>query len=100
MNERIVMTKFADYHGTFAENAPDTVEIINGTEAATVRTMMANGELEISDQWQTYDAYQSLGPAGRGPAGVLCRRPGALPHDEHQDRSPGRRPRAQGPWLT
>ncbi|WP_454940032.1 ABC transporter substrate-binding protein [Evtepia sp.] len=60
MNERIVMTKFADYHGTFAENAPDTVEIINGTEAATVRTMMANGELEISDQWQTYDAYQSL----------------------------------------
>ncbi|MGI6013270.1 MAG: ABC transporter substrate-binding protein [Oscillospiraceae bacterium] len=61
VNDRIVMTKFEDYHGKFAENAPDTVEMINGTEAATVRTMMANGQLEISDQWQTYEAYQALG---------------------------------------
>ncbi len=61
MNQRIVMSKFNGYHGTFAENAPDTVELINGTEAATVRTMMANGELEISDEWQTYEAYQALG---------------------------------------
>lgn len=61
INDRIVMSKFEDYHGTFAENAPETVEVINGTEAATVRTMMANGQLEISDQWQTYEAYQSLG---------------------------------------
>ena len=60
INDRIVMEKFDQYHGTFAENAPETVEIINGTEAATVRTMMANGELEISDQWQTYEAYQAL----------------------------------------
>ena len=60
INDRIVMGKFADYHGTFAENAPETVEIINGTEATTIRTMMANGELEISDQWQTYEAYQAL----------------------------------------
>ncbi len=61
VNERIVMKKFAEYHGEFAENAPETVEMINGTEAATVRTMMANGELEISDQWQTYESYQALG---------------------------------------
>ena len=61
VNEKIVMKKFADYHGQFAENAPETVEMINGTEAATVRTMMANGQLEISDQWQTYEAYQALG---------------------------------------
>lgn len=61
VNDRVVMTRFADYHGTFAENAPDTVEIINGTEAATVRTMMANGQLEISDQWQTHEAYEALG---------------------------------------
>ena len=60
INDRIVMNKFEQYHGTFAENAPETVEIINGTEAATVRTMMANHELEISDQWQTYEAYQAL----------------------------------------
>lgn len=61
VNDRVVMTRFADYHGTFAENAPDAVEIINGTEAATVRTMMANGQLEISDQWQTHEAYEALG---------------------------------------
>ena len=61
VNDRVVMTRFADYYGTFAENAPDTVEIINGTEAATVRTMMANGQLEISDQWQTHESYEALG---------------------------------------
>ncbi len=61
VNDRVVMTRFADYHGTFADNAPDAVEIINGTEAATVRTMMANGQLEISDQWQTHEAYEALG---------------------------------------
>ena len=61
VNDRIVIEKFDEYHGTFAENAPKTMELINGTEAATVRTMMANGQLEVSDQWQTYEAYQALG---------------------------------------
>jgi len=61
VNDRIVIEKFDEYHGTFAEGAPEVMELINGTEAATVRTMMANGELEVSDQWQTYEAYQALG---------------------------------------
>lgn len=61
VNDRIVIEKFDEYHGTFAENAPEVMELINGTEAATVRTMMANGQLEVSDQWQTYEAYQALG---------------------------------------
>ena len=60
VNDRIVIEKFDEYHGTFAENAPKVMELINGTEAATVRTMMANGQLEVSDQWQTYEAYQAL----------------------------------------
>lgn len=61
INDRITMKQFDQYHGTFAEKAPETVIIINGTEAATVRTMMANGELEISDQWQTFESYKALG---------------------------------------
>ena len=60
LQDRIIMDKYAGYFGEFAENAPDTVEIILNTETATIRTMMAGGELEISDQWQTNEAYAAL----------------------------------------
>lgn len=61
INDRIVIEQFADYHESINEKAPKTMELINGTEATTVRTMMANGQLEVSDQWQTYESYQALG---------------------------------------
>ncbi len=60
VQDRIVMEKFDDYFAEWEENAPETVEIIMNTEAATIRTMMENGELEISDQWQTDEAYSAL----------------------------------------
>ncbi len=60
VQDRIILSKFADYFGEFEENAPDTVEIIMNTETATIRTMMTNGQLEISDQWQTEEAYKAL----------------------------------------
>lgn len=60
VQDRIVLKKFDDYFGDFEENAPDTVEIIMNTETATIRTMMSNGQLEISDQWQTDEAYSAL----------------------------------------
>ena len=60
VQDRVIMSKNAGYFGEFAQNAPDRVEIILNTETATIRTMMASGELEISDQWQTNEAYTAL----------------------------------------
>ena len=61
VQDRLVMKKNSNYFGTFEKNAPDTVELISGTEGATVRTLMSSGQLEISDQWQTNEAYTALG---------------------------------------
>lgn len=61
LEEFLQMEKFGDWWGEFAPNAPDQVRFIATTEAATVRTLMSNGEMEISDQWQTTDALENLG---------------------------------------
>lgn len=58
--DRLVATAFEDYWGEINENAPETIELIGVTQTATVRTWMTNGELEISDSWQTEEAYQAL----------------------------------------
>lgn len=51
---------FADYIIPFADNAPEMISFINNTEAATVRTMLGNGELECSDPWQTAESINAL----------------------------------------
>jgi len=61
----VLMEKFPDYWGKnyvgmIEEDAPDLVKFIATTEAITVRTLMANRELEISDQWQTEEAFATL----------------------------------------
>lgn len=58
--DRICMAQFADYYQEWEENAPEAVEVIMNTETATVRTMMSTGEVQISDQWQTNEAYDAL----------------------------------------
>ncbi len=58
--DRICMARFDDYFQEWDEKAPENVEIVMNTETATVRTMMNNGELQISDQWQTNEAYEAL----------------------------------------
>ena len=60
VEEELVMTKNQNYWLDIDEDAPDEVRFIGTTETATVRTMMARGELEISDQWQTSEAIQAL----------------------------------------
>ena len=75
LEEYLLMEKNEDWWGEFDENAPDEVRFIATTETATVRTLMANQELEITDQWQTVEALEALD----GIEGV-CR--GCLPiHD-------------------
>jgi peptide/nickel transport system substrate-binding protein len=60
LEEYLLMEKFKDWWGEFHPDAPDLVRFVGGTETATVRALMANGELEITDQWQTIEAFQAL----------------------------------------
>ncbi|MDW7739636.1 MAG: ABC transporter substrate-binding protein [Bacillota bacterium] len=56
----LVLEKFDDYFAFIDPMAPDIFELIGTTEAATVRTGMMRREIEISDQWQTLEAFNSL----------------------------------------
>lgn len=58
--EYVLMEKFPAYWQEVDPAAPDEVKFIATTEAITVRTMMANKELEISDQWQTAEGFATL----------------------------------------
>ena len=60
LEQYLLMEKNPDWWGKFNPNAPDEVRFIGTTEAVTVRTLMQNKELEISDQWQSFEAYQAL----------------------------------------
>ncbi len=60
LEEFLLMEKHEEWWGDFVENAPDEVRFIATTESITVKTLMSNQELEISDQWQTVEALESL----------------------------------------
>jgi len=60
LEEYLLMEKNNDWWGTFADNAPDEVRFIATTETATIRTLMNDRRLEISDQWQTVQALKAL----------------------------------------
>jgi peptide/nickel transport system substrate-binding protein len=60
LEQYLLMSKYAGWWGTFHPNAPDEVRFIGTTEAVTVRSLMENKQLEISDQWQSFEAYQAL----------------------------------------
>ena len=60
LEQYLLMEKNTDWWGQFNPKAPDEVRFIGTTEASTVRSLMQNHELEISDQWQSFEAYQAL----------------------------------------
>jgi len=60
LEQYLLMEKNNAWWGKFSPSAPDEVRFIGTTEAVTVRTLMQNNELEISDQWQSTEAYQAL----------------------------------------
>lgn len=60
LEEYVLMEKFDDWWGEFVDNAPEQFRMIATTETATVRTLMSNRELDISDQWQTIEALEAL----------------------------------------
>ena len=61
--EYLKMARYADYwnQDAFVDNAADEVTFIGTTEAATIRSLFQNGEIEISDPWQSIEAYEALG---------------------------------------
>ncbi|MGE0503536.1 MAG: ABC transporter substrate-binding protein [Rhizobiaceae bacterium] len=62
--QETVMAKNADYFLSVPAKAPDTVRLRYGLEAATVRTLIAQGEHDISSQWMPPEVLKSL--AGEG----------------------------------
>jgi peptide/nickel transport system substrate-binding protein len=62
LEEYVLMDKFDGWWNAdmFVGNAPTQVKFIGTTEAATIRTLMETGELEISDQWQSVEAFTAL----------------------------------------
>lgn len=51
---------FPDWFVGWEENAPQGFKIIDNTESTTIRTMIANRELEITDQWQTTENLEAM----------------------------------------
>lgn len=62
--EETVMAKNAGYFLSVPAAAPDTVRLRYGLEAATVRTLIAQGEHEISSQWLPPEVLKSLAADG------------------------------------
>ena len=60
LQEYLLMEKNKDWWGTFVDNAPDLFRMTGTTEASTVRTLISNKELEITDQWQSVEALKAL----------------------------------------
>jgi peptide/nickel transport system substrate-binding protein len=60
LEQYLLMEKNGDWWGTFNAKAPDEVRFIGTTEAVTIRSLMENEQLDISDQWQSFEAYQAL----------------------------------------
>jgi peptide/nickel transport system substrate-binding protein len=62
--DETVMEKNADYFLDIADAAPDTVRLRYGLEAATLRTLIAQGEHDISSQWLPPEVLRALAQDG------------------------------------
>jgi len=60
LEQYVLMEKFPGWWGKFNPNAPDEARFIITTEAVTVRSLLENKELEVTDQWQSVEAYQAF----------------------------------------
>jgi len=60
VSELLTMKKVEDYWGEIRPRAPMRVLMVPWAQSATVRTMMARRELEMSDQWQPLEVLAGL----------------------------------------
>lgn len=61
ITDRLIMESFPEYWLEWDSEAPERVEIIGGTESSTIRTLMANKDLEITDNFQSPETLDYLG---------------------------------------
>ena len=62
--EETVMVKNGEYFINISEEAPDIVRLRYGLEAATVRTLIAQGKHDISSQWLPPEVLKALANEG------------------------------------
>lgn len=58
--EYIIMERYADYWGSWEDNAPESIKMLGGLEGTAVRTMISRGELDITNDAQTPEAYYAM----------------------------------------
>lgn len=58
--ESVTLVRFAEYWGQYAKNAPDRVVMLGTTEPSTIRTLISQRELEITDQWQPLENLDAM----------------------------------------
>lgn len=59
-NEYVMTEKFDDYFLGFGENSPDFFQMVAVEDSATMRTLFASGDLDISDEWQSQESLDAL----------------------------------------
>lgn len=60
LDEYFLGERFDEYWGGWEENAPQYFKISNMTDPVAVRTAMANKELEITDELQPLENYETM----------------------------------------
>ena len=60
VSEQMTAEKFDDYYLGWGENNPEKIQFIAVNDAATIRTLMSNQELEITDEWQSMENLNTL----------------------------------------
>lgn len=56
----VAAKKFNDFWGGWEKDAPEAIKWIDNTEATTIRTMLNNKELEITDMWQSTENLKAM----------------------------------------
>lgn len=60
LESHMLMERFKDYWGEVRKDAPDEVKFLGTTEPATIKTMLSNGQLDITDQWQPTENLEAM----------------------------------------
>lgn len=58
--EYLIVERYSDYWGGWEENAPESIKMLGGLDGTAIRTMISRGELDITDDSQTYEAYEAM----------------------------------------
>ncbi len=58
--EYLIIERYADYWKGWEDNAPESVKMLGGLDGTAVRTMISRGELDITNDSQTPEAYDAM----------------------------------------